>query len=218
MDRDARIVRVWGRYTGALLLVLTTSDEPLSARELAWFAGIDASRKVFSLLRYWIERGVVRVRKLFPNLALYSVSRDLHRAILVSVEMYGRMRPHELRLRLLERLAQNRLLRKLRPVERELLAILLQLLVEGGSPYLRIRGSYAEALAKLKDTLSRRLEKAGLDPRTITQELHALTELLEELAEHHIVYIHYDRKTQTLVLRLDRTLEHKLQTYKSPST
>lgn len=217
MDRDARIVRVWGRYTGALLLVLATSDEPLSARELAWFAGIDASRKVFSLLRYWIERGVVRVRKLFPNLALYSVSRDLHRAILASVEMYGRMSPHELRLRLLERLAQNRLLRKLRSVERELLAI-LQLLVEGGSPYLRIRGSYAEALTKLKDTLRRRLEKAGLDPRTIAQELHALTELLEELTEHHIVYIHYDHKTQTLVLRLDRTLEHKLQNYRSSST
>ena len=203
-------VRVWGRYTSALLAALVASPEPLPARELAYYAGLDSSRKVYPLLRYWVLRGVVVVSKPRPGLAYYGVREELRRAVRRGLELYARMRPLELGLRRLERLAEARLLRRLRPVERELLALLLELALGSGSRYLRVRGPPADALARLADTLRRRLARLGLDPAGVARELAALPDALAELEEHHLVYTHYDKRAGALVVALDRGVLEQL--------
>ncbi len=208
---QGHLLRVWGRYTSGLLLVLVSSSDPVPARELAFNVGLDSSRKVYPLLRYWVRRGVVVVSKPYRTVSLYSVRDEVKRALRRALELYAHARPYELKLRRLERLVESRLLRRLKPVERELLALLLQLLLDGGSRYLRVRGSYAEALAKLADTLRRRLERAGLSAQQVAKQLYMLRESLEELAEHHIIYLHYDSRSQALVIALDRSLDNVLE-------
>ncbi len=208
-------VRVWGRYTSALMLVLVASSDPVTARELAFHVGLDSSRKVYPLLRYWIRRGIVRQQHIAPGVAVYSLDEKLRRNVRKALELYARIRPYELRLHRLEKIVEERLARRLHPVERELLALLLQLLMEGSSRYMRIRGSFTEALGKLADTLRRRLQKAGLTPQQIAQQLYKLRESLEELTEHHIIYMHYDGRNQTLVLAIDRSVEEELEAAKN---
>ena len=182
---------------------------PALASELAEVAGLERSNAVYPLLRWWINRGVVTVEKV-GGYNVYNVRGEIREAIEEVLRIARRTRAATATA-IAERIAESRLLRRLRPVERELIALLIERLLEATSPYLRIRAeTLQEALATLAAKLEARLRKRGLTPTQVASQLALLREALEELREESILYMHWDARTHTLILRVDRSLEEKL--------
>ncbi len=182
---------------------------PAFAHELAELAGLERSNAVYPLLRWWIHRGVVAVEKL-GGYNLYRVRREISEALEEALKIARRTRAATAAA-VVERIAESRLLRRLKPVERELIALLLERLLDATSPYLRIRAeTLQEALATLAAKLEARLRRSGLSPQAIASQLALLREALDELREESIIYVHWDTRSHTLILRVDRSLEEKL--------
>ena len=114
--------------------------------------------------------------------------------------------------RLAERIAESRLWRRLRPVERELVAMLAERLVSGGSKYVRVRaGSPREAIDILKSKIEERMRAKGADFNAISTALMSLETALDELREAGVIYIQWDTRNKMFVLRLDKGIEEELQ-------
>ncbi len=188
--------------------LLAKGDEGALAHELAVAAGLH-SRQVYPYLKWWIQKRVVEVSKT-GWLNVYRLSRRIRRALEELLRMLFKSR--EVRLaRLAQRLAEHRLLRRLTPVEAEVVAMLAERLL-AGSPYLRIRAeSRRQALDILASKLEARLRRRGLNPTAVAQQLVMLEEALEELTEASVLYYNYNAREHTLILRLDRSLEEELR-------
>ncbi|AEM38233.1 hypothetical protein Pyrfu_0361 [Pyrolobus fumarii 1A] len=199
----------------ALLLdhLLAKGEEGALAHELSLVAGIP-SRQVYPYLRWWVQKRVVEVSKA-GWLNVYRLSRRVRRALEELLRLLFRSR--ELRLaRLAQRLAEHRLMRRLSLIEAEVVALLAERLLSG-SPYLRIRAeSRFHALDVLRVKLEARLRRLGLSPEQVATQLQLLGEALEELTEAGVIYTHWDARSHTLVLRLDRSIEEELRRLGEP--
>ncbi len=177
------------------------------AYELSMVTGVRSNR-VYPLLRWWIERGVVEVTKVGGR-NLYRISGRVRRAVEHTLRVILRSRIVTLEA-LAARIAETRLMRRLKPVEREIVAMLAARLAST-SPYLRIRADNPRnALDILRVKLEERLRRQGLDASRISTQLLSLEEALEELRENGLIYIHWDRRASQLILRLDKSLEEEL--------
>ena len=194
----------------ALMLdhLLAAGDRGAYAYELAMVADIP-SRHVYPYLKWWTRKRVVEVSRI-GWLNVYRLSRRVRKALEELLRAIFRSR--ELRLaRLAQRLAEHRLVRRLSPIEAEVVAMLAERLLSG-SPYLRIRAeSRRQALDILASKLEARLRRRGLDPAAVAQQLMMLGDALEELAEAGVLYYNYNARERTLILRLDRSLEEELR-------
>ena len=198
-------VRVWGRKTGSLMLVLLYMG-CATARELSVYSGV-SSNHVYPLLRYWIEKGVVKVVKLASTLNMYSLDDRVRRAVRRALELYARVRPYELLKVYLFRLVESKLYRRLKPAEKVLLAMLLERMLSTSSDYIRIAcSSAADGYTKLAEMVRRRLKAQGIDSKKLSQELYSLTDYINELAEHGIIFRAFYREENTFVLKLDNNI------------
>ena len=177
------------------------------AYELATVAGV-RSNAVYPLLKWWIDQGVVTVAKVGGR-NLYAIADRVKKAIERVLRVILRSRLVVLEA-LAVRIAETRLMRRLKPVERELVTLLAARLAST-SPYLRIRAENPQnALDILRVKLEERLRRQGLTASKISLQLLSLEETLDELKENGVVYIHWDRRSSQLVLRLDRSIEEEI--------
>ena len=177
------------------------------AYELSSVIGV-RSNAIYPLLRWWIERGVVKVTKVGGR-NLYSISARLKKAVEHVLRTILRSRIVALET-LAARIAEMRLVRKLRPIERELVAMLAARLA-ATSPYLRIRAENPRnALDILRTKIEERLRQYGMDASRISSQLLMLEEALEELREAGVIYVQWDKRNSHLILRLDKSVEDEL--------
>ncbi len=177
------------------------------AYELSMVAGV-RSNAVYPLLKWWIEQGVVLVTKIGGR-NLYSIASRVKKAVEHVLRVILRSRIVVLEA-LATRIAEARLMRRLKPVERELVALLAARLAST-SPYLRIRAENPQnALDILRVKLEERLRRHGLNASKISLQLLSLEETIDELKENGVIYVHWDRRASQLVLRLDRSIEDEV--------
>ncbi|WP_048191591.1 hypothetical protein [Pyrolobus fumarii] len=208
MDTTITPGRPRGRKVIILLdHLLASGEKGATAAELAHVAGI-ASKQVYPLLRWWIEKRVVIVEKV-GWLNIYKLNTRIKRALEKLLRII--LRSREARVAsLAQRLAEHKLLRRLSPVEKEILALLAERILSG-SPYLRIHAENPrQALDILKVKLESRFRALGLNPNEISALLLETDEALNELNEAGLVYMAWDTRNHTLILRLDKSLEEEL--------
>lgn len=204
------IVRLWGRYTSTLMYVLTYFDRGLPASRLAAITGIP-SRLIYSFLKYWIEKGVVRIRRIYAKLYVYVLDRKWRNAVKEALDHAERKRKIQVEIAL--RHIEERLGRKLEPAEEQLLIILLHRALGEGSSYIRIPAlSPLEATQHLKDMVYNRLKGRVKNPEL---EAEKTPRQLQELIAHGVIYASYVRRGATggpeLIIRLDQAIEHELR-------
>ncbi len=196
-----------GKRVILLLDHLLSKPEGALAAELAVIAGVH-SKQVYPLLQWWIRRGIVEVTK-SAGYNIYRLSSRIRKALQHILRTI--LRSRELRVaELAKRLIEHKLMRRLTPTEQEVIAMLAERLL-AASPYLRIRAENPRnALDILRTKLYARLASRGLEPQVVSRLLLELDESIEELREEGILYIYWDARNRTLVLRLDKSLEEQL--------
>jgi len=191
----------------AMLEYLLSSPDGATAYELGRVAGV-ASNHVYPLLRWWIAKGVVVVTKAGAY-NVYGIAEGVRRAFERIMRLVLRSR-EVAAIRLAERIAETRLWRRLRPAERELIAMLAERLATT-SRYLRVRGgNTAEAIDALKAKLEERLRARGASFAEISRVLMELPDAIDELREAGVIYAHWDARNRILVLRLDKSVEEEI--------
>lgn len=189
------------------MLEYLLSREAAYAYELSQLAGVH-SRHVYPLLKWWIRVGVVEVVKV-SGYNLYRISSRVRRALEHILRIVLRSR-ETVTARIVERVVESRLYRRLKPAEREVVAMLAERLLTT-SRYLRIRGeSPQQALDELRAKIEERMRRRGASFEEISRVMMELSDALETLREEGVVYVYWDRRQKLLVLRLDKSVEEEV--------